>query len=203
MATLILLRHAEADGTGQRLYGRLPGIALNARGSAQANRLARRLAATGRIDRIYSSPLERARATAAPLAALLDIEVCIHPGLEEADFGDWTGREFASLREDAEWRRYNIDRGSVTPPGGEPAAAAQERIMQSLQEIASRHRGECVVTVSHGDPIRYALAGFLGLPVGAIHRLQVDPASASIVAADDPGHARVLCINHGGRLPLA
>lgn len=201
MTTLILIRHAEADGTGRRLYGRLPGIALNARGRGQALRSARRLAAAARIAAVYSSPLERARATAVPLAALLGLEVRIHAGLDEADFGAWTGRDFAALRKDDEWRAYNADRGAVTPPGGEPADATRARVAAALRDIASRHPEDCVAVVSHGDPIRYALADFLGLSPGAIHRLQVDPASASTIALD-PGGARVLCINHDGSLPL-
>ena len=80
MTVLILIRHAEADGTGSRLYGRLPGVGLNARGLGQARRLAHRLASTAPIAAIYSSPLERACATAAPLAALLGETVRTHPG---------------------------------------------------------------------------------------------------------------------------
>ena len=73
---------------------------------------------------------------------------------------------------------------------------------RTLREIAAQHPGDRVAIVSHGDPIRYALADFLGLPVAAVHRFRVDTGSASTVAIDGPDSARILCINHDGRLPL-
>ncbi|MFM8645717.1 MAG: histidine phosphatase family protein, partial [Actinomycetota bacterium] len=65
--TLVLLvRHGTTPTTGKVLPGRARGLHLAASGKAQAQRVAERIAELGSIAAIYSSPLERARETAAP-----------------------------------------------------------------------------------------------------------------------------------------
>jgi probable phosphoglycerate mutase len=74
MGTFLLIRHAENDFVGSgRIAGRMPGVHLNVKGREQAEQLAARLAGAG-IDRIFSSPLQRALETAAPLAARLGLQ---------------------------------------------------------------------------------------------------------------------------------
>jgi broad specificity phosphatase PhoE len=65
--TILLIRHAAHGHLGTILSGRVPGLSLSAQGTAQARRLASRLAHT-KIERLQTSPLERARQTAAALA---------------------------------------------------------------------------------------------------------------------------------------
>src|SRR4051812_31571638 len=65
-ATVLLVRHAHVDAIGTRLVGRLPGIGLSATGAAEVEQLRARLVHE-EISAIYSSPLERAMATARPL----------------------------------------------------------------------------------------------------------------------------------------
>src|SRR5436305_11011237 len=91
MATFFLIRHGANDLLDRAIAGRLPGVHLNAHGRQQAERLAERLAQEP-IRRIYSSPLERARETAQPLADRLGLEMRIAPELNEIDFGDWAGQ---------------------------------------------------------------------------------------------------------------
>jgi probable phosphoglycerate mutase len=76
--------------------GRAPGLHLSDAGRAEAQAVAERLA-TMKLDAIYSSPLERARETAAPTAAATGLTPIEEPGLIEADVGDWTGKTLASL----------------------------------------------------------------------------------------------------------
>ncbi|QLQ05798.1 MAG: histidine phosphatase family protein [Anaerolineae bacterium] len=65
MTTMLLIRHAANDWVGERLAGWTPGVHLNTLGHQQAQGLADRLAHTA-LQAIYSSPLDRARETAAP-----------------------------------------------------------------------------------------------------------------------------------------
>jgi broad specificity phosphatase PhoE len=74
MATLYLIGHGAHDLLGRAMAGRIPGVHLNAEGKRQAERLAERLG-EGSLRAIYSSPLERAQETAAPLAARLGLPV--------------------------------------------------------------------------------------------------------------------------------
>ena len=80
MTTFYLIRHALNDLIGRSIAGRMPGVHLNAAGREQAERLAARL--EGRpIDRIYCSPLERAREKAAEETTRMASGLGLPPGL--------------------------------------------------------------------------------------------------------------------------
>src|SRR3954465_7987607 len=96
MLTLLLIRHATCDHVGRRIVGRAPGVRLNAAGLAEAQALAE-LARGLPIEAVYSGPLGRAVQTAEILAAPLGKPVRIAPGLDELNFGEWTGRTLDSL----------------------------------------------------------------------------------------------------------
>jgi broad specificity phosphatase PhoE len=96
MTTFFLIRHGNNDFVGKTLVGRTSGVHLNEEGRRQAENLARRLAGEP-IRRIYSSPLERATETAAPLAKQLGLKVQISEAITEIEFGDWTNQHIADL----------------------------------------------------------------------------------------------------------
>src|SRR5919112_39612 len=104
MTTFALIRHAHHALLGHSIVGRVPGVRLSSEGLRQAEALAERLEGSS-IRALYSSPLERARATAAPIAIRLRLEVQIAEELNEIDFGEWTNRRLADLHELEEWRR--------------------------------------------------------------------------------------------------
>ncbi len=109
MITYFLIRHATNDSVGSYITGRSPGLHLNIRGRRQANGLADRFADWG-LDRLYVSPLERTRETAAPIVERLGIPFVIDESFIEMDAGEWTGRTFEELTADPRWRRYNTNR---------------------------------------------------------------------------------------------
>ena len=96
MATLLLVRHGRTDAAGKRLTGWAPGVHLNEDGRRQAERLVERLDGI-RVDAIYSSPLERCRETAAPLAKARRLSVHVRRSLIETGYGDPTGGKRATL----------------------------------------------------------------------------------------------------------
>jgi probable phosphoglycerate mutase len=198
--TALLIRHASCDHVGHRIAGRAPGVCLNARGLAEARALAEALAGW-RIDAVYSGPLERAMETAAALAERLGQTVRTAPGLDELDFGEWTGRSLASLAEDPCWRAFNEARGVTRIPGGELMSEAVERAMAELARFECEHPHGVVAAVSHGDVIRGVLLRYLGMPMDDVHRLEVAPASVSVVRVFRDG-ARVVGVNWvAGGLP--
>ena len=95
--TMLLVRHGQTPTTGKILPGRAKGLHLADEGRRQADIAAGRIAELKRVDAIYSSPLERAKETAAPIAAARSLKVSIDRGLFECDFGDWTGAELKKL----------------------------------------------------------------------------------------------------------
>jgi probable phosphomutase (TIGR03848 family) len=198
MSMLVLVRHAVTAQTGRRLYGRSPGIHLSDRGRDQSAEVARRLAGLP-IAAVYSSPLERCRESAEVIADVLGLPVLDEPGVIEADTGAWTGRTFAQIARSRLWRRMLAMPSMARLPGGESAADVQGRTVRALDAISERHRGDAVVVVSHGDPIRLALAYYAGIHLDFFQRLEVAPASISVVAIGDHG-PRVLRLNDTGRL---
>jgi broad specificity phosphatase PhoE len=180
VVTVLLIRHATCDHVGERIAGRSPGVHLNARGRAEAEALAGALAGS-RIDAVYSGPLERALETAAALARRAGLPIRPAPGLDELDFGDWTGRALGSLEGDPRWRKFNRLRSATRIPGGELMGEAADRATVELARFEREHPHGRVAAVSHADVIRAVLLRCLGMPLDAIHRLEVVPASVSVV----------------------
>ena len=89
--TVLLVRHGQTPTTGKVLPGRAKGLHLADEGRRQADVAAERIGELKRVDAIYSSPLERAKETAAPIAKARSLKTMIDRGLFECDFGDWTG----------------------------------------------------------------------------------------------------------------
>lgn len=199
MTTIFLIRHGETDKVGKTISGWLPGVSLNRAGVTQAGKLAERLAGAG-IAAIFSSPLERALETAQPLAARLRLQVEAREALGEIRFGDWTGRDIEDLDRDPEWRRFNSFRSSTRAPGGEGMLEAQLRMVSELTDLRRRHPDEAIAVVSHGDPIRAAIAHYAGIPLDLFQRFEISPASVSILRLSEDT-AALLRLNDTGEIP--
>ena len=191
--TLLLVRHAAHGLLGRVLTGRMPGVSLGEEGRRQAARLAERLSRET-VAAVYSSPLERARETAEPIAARFGLLVQVEERLDEIDVGDWQGRDFAALAQDPGWNAWNTARSVTRAPGGETMLEAQARAIRVIEQLRAAHPDTGVVLVSHGDVIKAVLLYHLGLPIDAYQRIEVGPASLSVLVVGDWG-ARVLSLN--------
>jgi probable phosphoglycerate mutase len=193
--TFFLVRHAAHDRVGTTLCGRMAGIRLGPAGLEQARRLAERFAGES-VASVQTSPLERARETAEPIAARLGRAVEICPEANEIEFGSWTGARFADLDEDPAWAAWNGARAVNRPPGGETMLEAQARLVGALERLRRAFRDRAVVLVSHGDVIKAGLLYCLGMPIDAYGRFDIDPASVSTICMGEWG-ARVVRMNEG------
>jgi probable phosphomutase (TIGR03848 family) len=180
MVTLLLIRHATCDPVGRLLAGRAPGVRLNGEGRAQAARLVDRLRDV-ELDAIYSSPMERAVETAEPLARHAKRDVETMNALTEIEFGEWTGRTVEALEPHDDWRRFNALRSLGRPPAGESMLEVQARALRAVETIRLRHPGGTCAVVSHGDVLRCLVAHLAGIPIDLFQRLEISPASVSIV----------------------
>jgi broad specificity phosphatase PhoE len=178
--TFHLIRHASYDLLGHTLAGRSPGHQLNERGRAQAQALAEELAAYG-LAAVVSSPLERTRETAEAIAKPHGLAVEIEPGLTEIDCGEWTGMSFEAMHGDPVWKEFNTFRSTLSPPGGETMLAAQWRAIKVVTRLRERWPGQELVVVTHGDVVKVVLAHFLGVPLELFQRIEILPASRSVV----------------------
>ena len=195
--TLVLfVRHGQTPTTGTVLPGRTPGLHLSDRGREQAEGAAARIAALGaeRIGAVYASPMERTRETAAPIARTVGRRVRIHDGLNECDFGRWTGRRLSDLRRRRDWQQVQRTPSSFRFPGGESFAEMQTRMTDAVQLLVARHPGSTVVVVSHADTIKAAVSQASGAHLDMFQRIVVSPCSitAILYGADGP---LVLAVN--------
>jgi probable phosphoglycerate mutase len=172
VVTFHLIRHTTHDLIGHVLVGRSVDMPLNAAGEREARALALRLA-TEPVTRVLSSPRRRARETATPIAAALRLDIDLAPELDEHDGGDWSGRSFNMLQFDPLWRRWNEQRSTVHPPGGESMAELQARVVGFLRNLSDRYHGEILVLVSHAEPIRAALMYAHGISLDEFRRVEV------------------------------
>jgi broad specificity phosphatase PhoE len=176
--TIILVRHSHHDLIGRVLVGREPNVALSAAGLRQAQRLAALLVRRG-VAEVKSSPRLRARQTAEPIAAMLGKPVEIMAEFDEADFGAWSGRAFEQLQNDYHWQRWNSDRETCRPPGGETMRELQSRVLAGLSRLAKAYPGQCIAVVTHAEPARAAVLHYRGIPLGEFARVAIDPGSCT------------------------
>ena len=197
MAILFLIRHALTAQTGRIRYGRTPGIDLDDRGRAQAERLAERFASV-RLTAIYSSPLDRCTQTIEPLAAAKRLRVSLAPDLVEMDTGSWTGRTLPQVRRTKLWPVVQTEPSRFRFPGGEGFVEAETRAVAAVDRIARKHPRGRVAVASHGDIVRIVLAHLLGTPLDDFQRIVVDTASVSVVVIDGSQRRVVLANDTGG-----
>lgn len=178
---IYIIRHGDNDSLGNYLPGRKPGIHLNEAGLIQANTVAESLRNTG-IQKIYSSPLERAVETAQPLAGQINLSIQLEPDLLEMDAGEFTGTLFPELKEMELWNKIRQDPVHNGFPGGEKFPEAQQRVWGAIERIHQSHHAEDVVAVfSHADCIKMIVTRAMQMPLSFFPRLGVDPASLTIL----------------------
>lgn len=190
---LVLLRHgrstANADGV---LAGRTEGVSLDATGRKQAQALAEPFGKLT-IAGSYSSPIQRC------------LETAQHAGLEpltmaeftECDYGQWTGAKLSELADQSLWRHVQVTPSEVKFPDGEAMVTMYQRVTSGLAALEAKHGSDdVVVVVSHGDPIKAAIAHYLGIGLDEFQRIHVAPASISIVITTSSGsRPLVACVN--------
>ncbi len=168
---------------------------LSAEGRAQAERVALWLAHES-IDHIVSSPLLRARETAAPLAEALGLPVEIEPRVAEYD------RDSALYVPLEELRRTDYPAWKAFMQTGYPEGVEIERfivdVQSALDACISRHRGRRVAVFCHGGVINVFAAQVLGSARPLF--FQPDYTSINRFAAASSGERSVIALNETAHL---
>lgn len=160
---VLLVRHGETeDNAADRFQGRRD-TQLNDRGREQSRALAHKLRDEG-LRAIYTSPLQRARATAQIVGDALGLELIVDERLMEVDAGDWSGLGYDAV-EPAELRRWRAADPAFRFPGGESVAEQSARVAAALADVAAGPLPALVVT--HGGSIR-SVEGVDAPPGGAV-----------------------------------
>jgi len=185
---LLLVRHAlpvRIEGAGGPA-----DPALSAEGREQAEVLA--AAWAGDVDVVVSSPMVRARETAAPLAAALGVEVAVDDDLAEMDRDAEAYIPLEELRQDPLAWAEAVE-AWVGPAGEELRTTFRSRVVAAVDRVVAGHRGQRVAVVCHGGTINAALAEVLGLD----QHLFFEPGYTSVsrVLASAGGARQLLSVN--------
>lgn len=188
--SILLIRHGETALNVARVL-QPAATALSARGVAQAEALARRLAAMD-VAAIVSSDLPRAARTAEAIAAATGASIETSALLQERNFGDWRGQSYDSM---------SIDPLTMldAPPGGESVATFEQRVAQAFAHVVQLRsaRGGNLVVVTHGLVLRAMLAAHVHLPANMALPTQLGNTSLSIIGALPPHAASLVnCTRH-------
>lgn len=174
---LLIIRHGETDWNAlQRLQG-WSDISLNEAGTNQAlhlnNYLQQQYLQTVYAEhdlkptRIYTSDLQRAIQTAAPLANELSIEIQIEPNLRERNYGKLEGKNWREALGHGNQSQHVIPKDFATELEVESLDAFSKRLQQGIDGIVQRYPGELVVIISHGGALDMMWRYFKGLALDA------------------------------------
>jgi broad specificity phosphatase PhoE len=192
MSRLLLARHGQSVSNAVRRFQGVQDVALSELGARQAEALGRAIRRLP-IAAVYTSPLERARRTAQIAAAGLGVPLTPVDDLRELSLGDWEGRTVEEIRAlpGDPYEQWVRDPVACLPPGAEPLAQVQARVVTAMADIAAAHpNGQQVLVVCHGGVISAYLAHCLGLPLSSIWRLTLSNGSITEVAPPS-----VRCVN--------
>jgi broad specificity phosphatase PhoE len=189
---LLLIRHGESEGNAEmRLQGQ-GEYALTERGLQQSRSAGERLRRLS-LAALYSSPIGRARVTAAIIGEATGLEVLDLPEVREYDFGDLAGLTYSELMDKHPEIEEQYRRGPDYPvfPGAEDREVFRQRVCDALWGVAGRHAGASVAVVTHAGPIALFCLDVLGLPYRRPIPLRVYNGSITVVdVRDSPPEAR-------------
>lgn len=173
-----LLRHGEPEGG--RLYRGQIDHPLSKQGWQQMRDL---MPVNKPWQQIVTSPLKRCAAFAEDTARQTGLPLVYEPRLMEIGFGDWEGQTAAALEQADKQAFYAFYADPIhnTPPGAEPLAEFQQRVLAAWQDILEQYQQRHLLVIAHGGTIRIILAHVLNMPLDSIWRLSVPYAGLSRV----------------------
>lgn len=188
MAMIYLVRHGRTGWNREEIFRGRADISLDEFGRRQAQAVADSLAGQP-ITAIFTSPLSRARETAAAVAARAGLDYRVEEGLTDIDYGAWQGlpdRDVASRYPEL-YRLWHRRPQEVRFPEGESLEAVAGRAWPVLQRVATDARGATVVVVAHRVVNKVLLCRVLGLGLEAFWRIRQDTACVNLVEHADKG----------------
>jgi probable phosphoglycerate mutase len=167
-SVITIVRHGRTFANSEGIWHGSIDTPLSEHGRLQAERTAEHLRRTrGDAVALYTSPLERARLTAAPIATALGLEPRTRDDLQEYHLGQLEGLSFRELARDHRLFQRMAEEPDWQPGGGESPRQVALRLGRALREVAAAHPGERAIVVSHGGALVLALAWLVEGDLGA------------------------------------
>ena len=186
--TIYLVRHGEYENPDYRFPGRLAGFPLSQRGKQQVGVLAKVFESVS-VDVLYSSPLQRTRETAAILSAALHLPIQFDVRLVEVrtNLDGESMKLFDDTMGELSYLPENLAKGA------ESMQQLTRRMHQFVEEKRVLHAGKTVLLVTHGDPMRFVVMKYMGLPLTftASRTVAIPLAGGYKIKFDDDGEAAV------------
>lgn len=164
-ARLYLARHGESEWNGSQRISGQGNPALSPVGVDQAAALAHVLA-DAPLTAIYTSTLQRTKATASPTAAAHKLPIQPLASLQEISLGVLEGR-YRDGRDPAAqqlWQQWQQSKETLRIPGGETFPEFEERVLCCWQRIAEANAGGVLLVVGHRSTNRVLLGALMRWP---------------------------------------
>ena len=203
MTEIYMVRHCEAMGNVKRLFQGSSDFDISETGAKQLEYLKNRFKDIS-LDKVYTSPLIRARKTALAVIGDRDLKPIDEKGLIELDGGIVEGKPFIETFNSIPgladtWDNHPQD---FAPEGGEKMRDAYERIWNTVKKIAAENTGKTVACTTHGGVTRCLLCRLLK---GDITKLSEMPWSentaVTLIRSDDNLNPEVVFYNNTAHLP--
>ncbi|MBI2159948.1 MAG: histidine phosphatase family protein [Candidatus Rokubacteria bacterium] len=192
---LYAIRHGETAWTRERRFAGARDIPLTEEGLRQCEAVAQALGGKP-VAAVYTSPLERARASAEVIAKPHRLEVQIEAGFREMAFGEWEGRSRDEVARDfpQAYEHWRSAPERLALPGGERLTDVAARVNRALGALIDAHAGELVVLVSHAIVLRLIVLQALGLGPERLWTVDASPAGITEIEYE-PGWATIHRMN--------
>jgi broad specificity phosphatase PhoE len=152
--SILLVRHGATEETDAQRYPSVRDLPLSERGRNQVAALAGTLQGVN-LDAIFASPSQRARETAARLAAQRNLEPQVMPEIAEMGFGQLGGMSFVEAVHafPEALKRWLENPFEVTLPEAEPFLDFVGRVRRARRQLTREWAGQTIAVVAHGGVI--------------------------------------------------
>ncbi len=198
--TVFLVRHGQTKSNTNGFYMGRSNEDLNKAGYTQAHHLSSRLARLS-IDSIYTSPLQRAHATAAILNEPHQLELIVMEDLTEVHLGDWEGLHMDEVKRrwPELWQQSRIDPSEITMPNGENIREMAERAVRAFETVVETNQGKQTIMVTHQYIVKAIVAHALGVSNSIFRKFEIDNASLSAIQVGNDNF-RLITLNDTSHL---
>ena len=192
------IRHGETQWNKQGIYQGWTDIALSEEGKKQAECLGKRFENEKlKLDAVYSSPLQRAIATAEAVAKAKGLGVIADQHFKEINFGEWEGYTVEQLSQ-KHGKAYTdfFENPFIHPfPGERSFDAVIKRSLEGFQQLLKKHEGGNVAVVSHGGLLRVLIMTLMEMDYTFYRKTWLSNTSITIIDVRENGTKLLLTLN--------